>query len=124
MAANRSFRIGPTAITGSASNMLNPGTCTGGTGAPTSNLYILVKHLHLLNTSSSAITVKLFIGATGGSAAGTEFIGSSITVPANSIFDYYAASPGLRLDNADFLTAIASTTGVTLHGEGEIGMSG
>lgn len=125
MAANKAVRFGPTTLTVAAKNLVNPGTATAGTGISPgpATLYVLVKHLRFVNTSAAPITISMFIGATAGSAAGTEFIGSTLSVGGNSFADWYGGSPGLRLDNADFLTATASATGVTVVGEGEVGVA-
>ena len=55
-------------------------------------------------------------------AAGTEFIGTGVSVPANSYVDWYGEA---RLDAADFLVGGASAiTSLTISGEGEIGVAG
>lgn len=125
MAQNKTVRFGPSTVTAAAKNQINPGTATAGTGilpAPAAQ-YVLVKHLRFVNTTASAITVSGFVGATGASAAGTEVFGSGLSVPANSFIDWSNGGQGLRLDNADFLTTTASGAGVTLQGEGEIGVA-
>jgi hypothetical protein len=83
--------------------------------------YLLLKHIRIVNTTGSAITVSLFIGATGANAAGTEFLGSALSIAANSAYDWYGT--GLRLDSTNFLTGGASASGCTLEAEGEIGIS-
>lgn len=119
---NKKFRFGPVAIAASAGNLLNPATTTGGTNAGSSSQYILLTHLRVVNKDSVARTVSLFIGATGGSAAGTEFAFSATSVPANSYVDWYGL---VRLDAADFLTGLASSvTTLVISGEGEIGVAG
>jgi hypothetical protein len=67
------------------------------------------------------VTFSLYIGATGANAAGTEFMGTATSVPANSYIDWYGAVP---LDIADFLVGGASAaTSLTIQGEGEIGVA-
>ena len=67
------------------------------------------------------MTASLYIGATGASAAGTEFLGTAISIPANSYLDWYGRVP---LDVADFLVGLASAnTSLTIYGEGEIGVA-
>jgi hypothetical protein len=122
MAANKLLRFGPVALGASAANIVNPPTLTGGTGlaGTNSNTYVILRHIRLVNKTAAAATASLFIGATGGSAAGTEFLGSAIAIPANSYVDYYGAT---RLDVADFLTGLASAaTTITFEAEGEIGV--
>lgn len=123
MAQQKQIRFGPVALTTSlTTNILNPGTTTGGTGMPgtSTNLYFLVKHIRITNKTSSAATLSLWIGATGGNAAGTEFLGLGLSVAANSYVDWYGA---LTLDVADFLVGGSGTaTALTIQGEGEIGI--
>lgn len=122
MASNKVVRFGPVALGASVANLINPPTITGGTGlaGTNANTYVILRHIRVLNKTSSAATFSLFVGATGGSAAGTEFFGSSLSVPANSYVDWYGL---LRLDTADFLTGLASAaTTFTLEAEGEIGI--
>lgn len=125
MAANKKVRFGPTAMPTAATNIVNPGTATAGTGispAPATQ-YVLITHIRIVNKSASAQTFTFFIGATGGSAAGTEVLGGLQSIPANSSVDFYPAG-GLRLDNADFLTATCSTvTTLVFLGEGEVGIA-
>jgi len=116
-------RFGPLAIPNAVGNLLNPGTTTGGVNMPsgTGNLYFLVKHIRIVNKTASDHTVSLYVGATGGSAAGTEFAFNGTTVPANSYLDWYG---NLRLDAADFLTGVAdAATSLVFNGEGEIGVA-
>jgi hypothetical protein len=74
-----------------------------------------------VNKTSGAVTFSLWLGATGGNAAGTEVVGTALSVAANSAYDWYGL---LRLDAADFLVGGASAgTSLTFEGEGEIGVS-
>lgn len=120
---NKAFRFGPIALTNTlTANLLNPPTATGGTNAGSSSQYIILKHIRILSKSSSSTTFSLWIGATGANAAGTEFMGSAMPVPANSSVDYYGT---VRLDAADFLVGGASAnTSLVIMGEGEIGVAG
>ena len=123
MAANKIFRFGPIALTTTlTTNLLNPPTATGGTNGGSSAQYIVLRHIRILNKTGSAATFSLWVGATGANAAGTEFMGTATSVPANSFIDWYGQ---LRLDSADFLVGGAgTTTALTIQGEGEIGVSG
>lgn len=125
MASNKMIRIGPVALTTTlTTNILNPQTLTGGVSAGgTSNTatYLILRHIRVSNKTGSAATFSLWIGATGGNAAGTEFIGTAQSVAANSYVDWYGM---VRLDTADFLVGGAgTTTALTLSGEGEIGIA-
>lgn len=123
MAANKTVRFGPTAITNAVANILNPGTTTGGVGMPSGsgNLYFIIRHLRILNKTNASHTISAWIGATGASAAGTEVDFSGTTVPANSYIDFYGL---LRLDVADFLTMQAdANTSLVFTASGEIGVA-
>ena len=123
MAANKIVRMGPAWIVASATNIVNPPTLTGGTGlqGTNTNTYLVIRHIRIVNTSGSPTTVSMYIGATGGSAAGTQFLGTAISVAANSAYDWYGM---LRLDPVDFLTGLcaAGATTCTFEAEGEIGV--
>lgn len=121
MAQNRTFRFGPLALTNTyTTNILNPGSVAGGVNDGSLPAYIILKHIRILNKTAGAVTFRLFIGATGANAAGTEFIGYDMTVAANSYVDWYGLA---RLDIADFLVGGASaSTSLTIEGEGEIGL--
>lgn len=122
MAANKIIRFGPVAMANAATNIINPPTLTGGTGlaGTNSNTYVILRHIRIVNKTAGAVTFSLYIGATGGSAAGTEFGGIATSVAANSYVDWYGM---VRLDVADFLTGLASAaTSLTFEAEGEIGV--
>jgi hypothetical protein len=123
MAANKAFRLGPVALSNTlTTNILNPPTASGGVGAGSSSNYIILRHIRIVNKTAGAVTFSLWLGATGGNAAGTEVIGTGYSVAANSAFDWYGM---LRLDAADFLVGGASAaTSLTIEGEGEIGVAG
>lgn len=120
---NKRFRAGPVALTNTlTTNILNPATATGGTNAGSSSQYIILNHIRILNKTASAATFSLYLGATGANTAGTEVVGTGLSVPANSAYDYYGS---LRLDAADFLVGGASAnTTLTILMEGEIGVAG
>lgn len=120
---NKAFRFGPVALSSTlTTNVLNPATATGGTNAGSSSQYIILRHIRIVNKTTSAATFSLWLGATGANVAGTEVIGTALTVPANSAYDWYGY---LRLDAADFLVGGAGTaTALTIQGEGEVGVSG
>ena len=125
MAANKLFRLGPVALSATlTTNILNPGTTTGGvnsTGGVNANLRITLRHIRITNKDTVARTYSLYIGASGANAAGTEFMGTASVVPANSFVDWYGAAP---LDVGDFLVGGASAaTTLTLNAEGEIGVA-
>lgn len=125
MAANKLVRVGPVALTTTlTTNILNPSVVSGGVsagGTTNTATYLVLRHIRIVNKTASAATFTLYIGATGGNVAGTEFMGTGQSVPANSFVDWYGA---IRLDSADFLVGGAGTlTALTLEAEGEIGVA-
>lgn len=122
MASNKPFRSGPIALsTVLTTNLLNPPAASGGVNAGAAGQYIIVRHARIVNKTASAQSFSLWLGATGGNAAGTEVIGQGQSVAANSSYDYYGA---MRLDVADFLVGGASAnTSLSLEIEGEIGVA-
>jgi len=100
---------GPAYIASSATNIYVPSS---------SLIYGVIKQIHIANVTSSAATFSLYIGATGGSAGGTE-IEKTFTVAANSDYDRYFSN--LKLVSTDFLTGIcetgASKLAITVIGE-------
>lgn len=123
MAANKVIRVGPVAmVTGSTPNLINCNVTavTGPTGFTMTQPYLIIRHIRLVNKTAGAITVSLYIGATTASAAGTEFLGTALSIAANSSYDWYGL---LRLDAADYLTGSASAnTSITFEAEGEAGI--
>jgi hypothetical protein len=122
MAANKILDIEPIAVPASIGNLLNCGitSLSGPVGYTQTQPYILIKHIRLTNRTSSAITVTLYKGATGGSTANTEFGFAAVAVPANQSLDFYTQA---RFEAADFLTGVASGVGVTANIAGEIGLT-
>lgn len=123
MAANKVFRFGPIALTNTlTTNILNPPTATGGTNGGSSAMYIVLKHIRIVNKTGGAITCSFWLGLTGANTAGTEVIGIGLSVAANSFIDWFGF---MRLDSTDFLVGGASAaTSLSIQGEGEIGVSG
>lgn len=138
MAAMKPYSRAVALTTTTTTNLLNPGTTTGGvgsSGAPNASLEIIITHLRLQNTTNAAVRCVTWKGATGANASGTEFyfagtatggaIDASVgtSVPANSYVDAYPGAPGNIFVPADFLVGGASATGVTLLIEGFIGIA-
>lgn len=95
MAGTLKRLAGPAYVAASATDIYVPGA----------NKYGEVRHIHLANKDSSARTVSLYVGATGGSAGGTElFKDKSIAIA--DTYDYYCL---MRQATTDFLSGIAST---------------
>lgn len=122
MASNKVFRFGPIALTTAmTTNILNPPAATGGVNGGAAGQYIILHHIRIVNKTASPATFSLWLGATGGNAAGTEVIGQALSVAANAAFDWYGR---LRVDVADFLVGGAGTaTALSINGEGEVGVA-
>jgi hypothetical protein len=109
--AGTAWKAGPAFLAAAAADVagVNPAT----------NTYRKIFHIHLTNTNAAARTVSLYIGATGGSAAGTEILKAK-SIAANDVFDMYFPA-GLRIVAADFLSGLSSVdaTSVTIEVNGE-----
>lgn len=125
MASNKTQRFGPTLmVTGATgSNYLNPAAAgANAVGYTATASYALVRKMRITNITTGAVTFSLFVGGTTGSASGTAFWGSAMSIPANTGADWQGF---LRLDAADFLSGTASATNSLIwEGEGEVGLSG
>ena len=123
MAANAIVRIGPVALTNTLTTNILNGVVTslaGPAGITLTQPKIWIKRLHVVNKTGAAATFSLWIGATGGNAAGTEFF-SLQSVAAQGVYDW-TSGPGMLLLSTDFLVGGASAnTTLTLEGEVEIG---
>jgi hypothetical protein len=107
----------------SATNIANSGitSLAGPVGYTQTQPYLLLTHIRIVNKTAGTVNVSLWIGATGGSAAGTEFAFSAFGITANGFQDWYGR---VRLESTDFLTGLASAaTSLTFEAEGEIGLT-
>ncbi len=95
--AGTPFKDGPAYVTTSSDDLY----------VPAANTYALVRHIHLANTTGSAATCALYVGATGAEAGGTEILGTK-SIPANDTLDLYFPA-GLKLTSSDFLVGDAGT---------------
>jgi len=104
------FRDGPEYLANAAANIYNPAAGT----------YAIVSHIRLVNTTNTTRTASLYIGASGGSAGGTELLGG-YAIPANDFLDLYFH---LYLTSSDFLSGLASAaSAVTIITSGELFVS-
>lgn len=100
---------GPAYLANAAANIYTP---------PAATIQTDVRQIHLANKTGAAVTATLYVGATGGSAGGTEIL-STVSIPANSVYDMYF-SPALRLQSTDFLSGLAgSASAITITVLGE-----
>lgn len=98
----------PAYMSSSAANIYTP---------PASTIYTVVRHIHIANVTAGAITFSMYVGATGGSAGGTQLFGGK-SIAANDVFDYYCV---MKLLSTEFLTGIASAaTSLVITVEGEL----
>lgn len=88
---------GPAYLANAAANIYTP---------PASTIQTNIRQIHLANKTGGAVTASLFVGATGGSAGGTEILPGT-SIPANSVYDMFF-NPALVLQSTDFLSGLAS----------------
>ena len=100
---------GPSYLANAAADIYTP---------PAATIYTLINHIHIANVTAGAVTFTLYIGATGGSAGGTELF-KGYSVAANSSYDFYSPT-GLKLVSTDFLSGLASAaTSLTITISGQ-----
>lgn len=100
MADKPVLTYGPAYLAGSVTNIYQGG---GGSAL----IYDLISGIYLANVTSGAITVTIYLGATGGSAGGTELL-KGVSIPANTTVPFYYSGRGLKLTSTQFLTGLAS----------------
>jgi hypothetical protein len=106
MAGTLKRLAGPAHFAASATNIYVPSAAT---------IYGEVRHMHFADKDAAARTVDVYLGATGGSAAGTEVF-KALAIAASATYDYYCL---LKQTSTDFLTGLASAaTAVTYIIEG------
>jgi hypothetical protein len=71
---------------------------------PASTIYLAIRHIHICNVTVAAASFTLYVGATGGSAAGTELFKLQ-SVAADNYLDYYM---NMKMTSVDFLSGLAS----------------
>jgi hypothetical protein len=118
---NTPFRVVVALTNTYTTNILNPPTTTGGVGVGTPNPYLLVKHIRVLEKGGTGATFRLYVGATGANAAGTEsFFPLNYAVASAGYAEWFGNK---KLKVADFLVGGASAaTTLTIDIEGEIGV--
>lgn len=124
MAANKWFRTGPAFIANAVANILNCAVTSmaGPVGITIGQPYLRLRKITITNVSGAAVTFSLYIGATGGSTAGTQILGGTKSIPANDSKEFWVDT---RMDSADFLTGVASSaSALTIVIDGEVGISG
>lgn len=96
-------------------NILNGAitSLSGPVGFTATQPKIKITRIRSVNKTNAAHTVSLFRGATGANAAGTEYLWSASTVPANdSLVEY----PNTAFESTDFLVGGAdANTSIVLN---------
>jgi hypothetical protein len=122
MASNKLWSWGPVALTNTlTTNILNftITSLAGPVGTTLTQPYFIMRHIRIVNKTAGPVTFSLYLGLTGANTAGTEVIGTGLSVAANQAYDWYGM---MRMDVAQFLVGGASAaTSLTIQGEGEIG---
>jgi len=122
MASNKLWSWGPVALTNTlTTNILNftITSLAGPVGTTLTQPYFIMRHIRIVNKTAGPVTFSLYLGITGANTAGTEVIGTGLSVAANQAYDWYGM---MRMDVAQFLVGGASAaTSLTIQGEGEIG---
>lgn len=98
---------GPAFVANAAANIYNNASAL---------LFTVIRKMHFANVTGAPVTIRIYVGATGGSAAGTQLY-YDYAIAANGEFNVYGA---LVLTSTDFLTGLASSASavvVTLEGE-------
>ena len=120
--AGKSEIFGPVALTTTyTTNIVAPAAAgTGAVGYTATATVIIIRHIHVANKTGSAATFRLFKGATGANAAGTELFYDK-SVAANDAFDWYGM---LRLEgtNGFLVGGAGTTTALTFEAEGELAL--
>ena len=102
---------GPAYIANAAANIYTP---------PASTIHTVIRHIHIANKTSGTGTFALYVGATGGSAGGTELFGTLTPVAAYDYLDWYGE---LKMLSTDFLSGVASAANslvITVTGDQEV----
>lgn len=97
--ANTKRKYGPAFIANAVANIYTP---------PAATIISYIYHIHICNVTAAAAVFTLYVGATGGSAAGTQISGGSHSVAAGAEYDMYFPL-GLPLKSTDFLTGVCGT---------------
>ena len=80
-----------------------------------------VLDINIANTTAGALTCSLHIVPTGGSAATTNMLFPTVSVPANTLIQW----TGIEVLNAgDFIQGIGSAAGITVNITGSEGRAG
>jgi hypothetical protein len=124
MAANGKFTVQAALTTTLTTNIFGGAVTSlaGPTGLTLLQPYYIINHIRILNKTGTAATFTLYKGGTGGNVAGTEIMGTAVSVAANSYVDYYAPIVLSEAGTAQFIVGGAGTvTALVIQIDGEIG---
>lgn len=107
MAGTKKRIAGPAFLSNAAANIYTPAAST---------IQTILLHIHVFNVTAAAASFSLYVGATGGSAAGTELF-KTRSIAANSEFDYYCELPMASTDFLSGLASASSTLVIVVEGE-------
>lgn len=110
--ANKAFIDGPAYVASAAADLYSP----------SSGITAKVRHIHLTNKDSSARTVSVYLGATGGSAGGTELLKDKSIAIADT-YDLYFPAGLLVVGGSTYISAVASAASAivaTITGDLEV----
>ncbi len=96
---------GPAFIANAVANLYTP---------PASTIATVITQIHFCNVGA-ATTFIVYVGATGGSAAGTQIFGDTYAIAANAVYDWWAAPDGLLMLSTDFLTGVCAAASRVTH---------
>ena len=96
MACGTIKRYGPAYLAAAAADILSQSDATK---------FIEIRRIHLNNTQTSSSTFTLFIGASGGSSAGTALYTTKL-IPSNDVFIDWRL---LKLLSTEYLTGFCPT---------------
>lgn len=141
MAANKVIIFPTIALTATIANLYSPGTHAGSIPATvvtfSPSIYFIFRHIRIVNTTTTAIFAALWKQITIGAspATGKELIWGAtatglaldanrgVSVAGASFVEWFGM---LRVDNLEtdkFIVGGASAVGLTIQGEGEIGVN-
>lgn len=100
MAGTVKRTVGPVALTTTYTTNIYQG------GGGSALIYDVIRRIHISNKLTSAVTFRIYLGATGANAAGTELFFDT-SIPANSYISFPCA---LKMTSTDFLVGGAGTT--------------
>jgi hypothetical protein len=107
------LNIPPAFIPAAVGNLLNCalGSLSGPVGFTMTQPYLVIKRIRIMNLDSAQHIVTLYKGATGGSAAGTQWGFAATPIPGGSSVESFEEA---RFDSGDFLTGICDTASVCI----------